>query len=350
MAEETRMIRHEPDQEMEALKAEIHQTRIAMGETIAALQERLDPTRLREQARESVRDATIGRVEKMARNVGDRAGETGRSVVDVVRENPLPLAMIGVGAGWFFMNRRRSHERELRSVSYRRFTEERAPIGYEAGTVPGYTGAYTSAEFRRGTSHREMGEGEGLRERAREHAGHMTDRARDTMHNVEDRARVAKDNIGDRVSDVAETLQEKAGNLREMAEERTRDIRYSAEQSMHRAEQRYQETPWMGGMFALALGAAAGLVLPTTRREEELMGARRDELLDRAREFGRDKLEQARTVAEEVASDARSSAREHWREEGGVLGSPHHGGEGSHRGESSHRGEGTSEGTGTTFR
>lgn len=334
MAEETRMIRHEPDQDMEALKAEIHQTRVAMGETIAALQERLDPTRLKDQARESVRDATIGRVEKMARTVGDRAGDTGRSVVDVVRDNPLPLAMIGVGAGWLFMNRRKDHEREsyrrefTRDTGYRGYTErgiERAPIGYEAGTLPGtYEGSYTSHEYRRGgqmpgtTGY----EGEaGLRDRAREKASHVTERARDTMHGVEDKARSTAGNVASRVSDVTDTVQEKASHLAHMAEERTRDLRSSAENTMHRAEQKYQETPWMGGMFALALGAAAGLVLPSTRREQEMLGSHRDELMDRAREMGREKFEQARTVAGEVAADARESAREHSREEGLIGGS-----------------------------
>jgi len=347
MAEETRMIRHEPDQEMEALKAEIHQTRVAMGETIAALQERLDPTRLKDQATESVREATIGRVEKMARNVGDRAGDAGRSVVDVVRENPLPLAMIGVGAGWLFMNRKRHehHGRELHGHRYyqedRYYTGERPPIGYEAGTVPGYTGAYTSREFSRGVSYPGEStsgyeEEAGMRDRAREKASHMGERARDTMHGVQDKARSTADNLGSRMSDVADTVQEKASNIAHMAEERTRDIRYSAEHQMHRAEQKYQETPWMGGMFALALGAAAGFVLPSTRREQEMLGSRREELMDRAREFGHDKIDQVKNVASEVASDARESAREHWRDEGGMMGSSHH--EGSRMGSSQHEG------------
>jgi ElaB/YqjD/DUF883 family membrane-anchored ribosome-binding protein len=336
MAEETRMNRHEPDREVEALKAEIQETRVAMGQTISAIQERLDPSRLRDQARESVREATIGKVEKMARNVGDRAGDTGRSVFEVVRDNPLPLAMIGVGAGWLFMNRRRNHVHELpRRTGYRTGYEtgafERPPIGYEAGTVPGtYAGAYTGEYARgieeRGIRGREEGAEGHFADRARERASHISDRARDTMHNVEDRARSAADDVTSRVSHMTDTVQDKASHIAHMAEERTRDFRMSAERTMQRAEMKYQETPWMGGVFALALGAAAGLVLPSTRREQELLGSRRDELVDRAREMGHEKMEQARTVASEVASDTRESIREHSREEGLV------GGHGTHTG------------------
>lgn len=46
------------------IRAEIQQTRAEMSETIDAIQEKLSPQRVMEQARETVRDATVGRIER----------------------------------------------------------------------------------------------------------------------------------------------------------------------------------------------------------------------------------------------------------------------------------------------
>src|SRR5690606_29017492 len=76
--------------------------------------------------------------------------------------------------------------------------------------------------------------------------------------------------------------------------------------------------------LALALGAATGMLIPISDRESEMMGSRRDELMSRAREMGRERLDQARHVVEEVASDTKEfvqrSVKEHAREEG-MMGS-----------------------------
>src|SRR5689334_13273089 len=90
-----------------AIRADIESTRARMGETLEALGTRLNPDRLKQQAKDTVREATIGRVETMARNTVDRATSAGRSAATVVRENPIPVAMIVAGIGWLAMRGRR---------------------------------------------------------------------------------------------------------------------------------------------------------------------------------------------------------------------------------------------------
>jgi anti-sigma factor RsiW len=68
------------DDEVEATRARIEQTRAEMSETVDELQERLDPNRLKEQARTRASDT--------ARNAGSQALET-------LRQNPVPVAIIG---------------------------------------------------------------------------------------------------------------------------------------------------------------------------------------------------------------------------------------------------------------
>ena len=88
------------------IRAEIHETRERMGETIEEIGERLNPNRLKEQVKENIRDATIGRVETMAQSAVDRVSETRRTFTNTIRENPIPAALVGVGLGWLIWNGR----------------------------------------------------------------------------------------------------------------------------------------------------------------------------------------------------------------------------------------------------
>src|SRR5688572_17165256 len=100
------------------LRADIRETRERMSETLDELSERLHPTRLKNQVKENIREATVGRVENMARNARDRVNETGHGIVDKIRENPIPAAMVGIGLGWLLFGGRRRDERTTWERSY----------------------------------------------------------------------------------------------------------------------------------------------------------------------------------------------------------------------------------------
>jgi hypothetical protein len=111
------------DANAEQLRAEIEDTRAEMSQTINEIQERLSPDNLMQQAKETVREATIGKVEKVMDRVGEtiseatepalemmgRAGttirETGMSVASGMRRNPIPVALIGLGLGMLMVRR-----------------------------------------------------------------------------------------------------------------------------------------------------------------------------------------------------------------------------------------------------
>ena len=66
--------------EVEATRAQIELTRVEMSETVDDLQDRLDPETLKEQARTRATDA--------ARNAGSQ-------LVETLKQNPMPVAIIG---------------------------------------------------------------------------------------------------------------------------------------------------------------------------------------------------------------------------------------------------------------
>ena len=73
----------------------------------------------------------------------------------------------------------------------------------------------------------------------------------------------------------------------------------------------WNESPLLIGAAAAVLGAIAGLAVPETERENELMGETRDSMLDTVQETVRDKVtevQQAATNAASLVQDAAKSA------------------------------------------
>src|SRR5687767_8198844 len=105
------------DQRSDQLKADIEDTRAEMGQTLNEIQERLSPEHLMDQVKETVREATIGKVERVMEKVnekisnvtepamdmmgraGEKLKETGSAVGNVVYRNPVPFALMGLGLG-----------------------------------------------------------------------------------------------------------------------------------------------------------------------------------------------------------------------------------------------------------
>jgi hypothetical protein len=73
-------------------------------------------------------------------------------------------------------------------------------------------------------------------------------------------------------------------------------------------EHMLHEQPLVLGALGMALGAALAAGLPSTRREDELMGRTRDELMNRAREKGREQMDKVGRVTESAQEAARHEA------------------------------------------
>ena len=273
--------RDEEGDEAARLRAEIEQTRAGMGETIDEIQQRLSPENIKEQvmeqvgeavqsAKDSVREATIGRVEKVMENVGEsmgRAGtaitETGSSIVDTIRQNPLPAALIGLGVGMLFMNRNRGR------ADYPRASYSGEGSGY--GTGPGEYDYNASAASRYV---------------ARSQARPVTERAGEV--------------IGGAVSGVRETAASAVSQTREQVSRLGDQVQHGARRAGDQFQTQLRENPLAVGAVALALGAAVGLAVPSTRVENEYMGEARDTLVDKAQDAARGAMEKVQQVAQDA--------------------------------------------------
>jgi hypothetical protein len=72
-----------------------------------------------------------------------------------------------------------------------------------------------------------------------------------------------------------------------------------------------QQNPLGLALGAVAVGFVAGMLIPSTRVEDERLGPVADKVKDQARETGQEALDRGKAVAQEVAQTAQQSAQEH---------------------------------------
>jgi len=304
--------------EVAGMQAEIDQTRTEISDDLRTLGEKLNPERLKQEAKEVMQEAkgvavdTLHEAKNVAtstfREVKDNAMDTVHEKVDDIRtsvrraelqtrdflsENAVPLALIGIGAAWFMAKRR------SRSRAY-----------YE-----GYGQAYSSAERPRGSdSWTTTGGGRDITERARQ----MKDRVGERVRGVAEGAEGRFDEVKGRVRDFAEreadqmrSLVQGAGQRVSESAEQARDfVGRELRQARDFSQRVSDENPLAIGMAAVGAGIAVGLLLPQTRPERELLGQRRDELVDDAKQAFSEMTQTARDTARDVKS-ALSGSTQH---------------------------------------
>lgn len=216
----------------DAIRHDIEQTRAQMSGTIDEIQERLNPKRLMDEAKETVREATVGKVTGMMNNATRSAG----SMVDRIKENPVSAAMIGAGAWWLLTKLPGNGRSSSYARDYGNYSSGRGQSSY--GGDSGWSG------------------------RTGESGG------------IGDMARNATEMVGDYTSRGREQVNEMANDT-------------------ERAFNRWmRENPLAVGAAAVAVGAMIGTAIPETRRERELIGDTRDRLVDAAKDLATQKVEQ----------------------------------------------------------
>lgn len=89
-----------PSQE---IRASIEETRERISHDLDEIGERLNPHNVKEDIKEGIREATIGRVEDMAREAGQRLNQASSGLVQTIKDNPVPAVIAGVGIAWLFL-------------------------------------------------------------------------------------------------------------------------------------------------------------------------------------------------------------------------------------------------------
>ena len=268
----TSSVADDHDENTEELRAEIEDTRADMTQTINEIQERLSPENLMGQVKETVRDATIGKVERVVGQVGEtlsgvtepalemagRAGnaikEVGTTVADKFYKNPIPITLIGLGVGMLVM--RNWGGRSYDSSTSSRKSLQGSSSDYEMGDV---------GRMPRTQTYRGSGES--------------------TLNQVKETA-----------SDLASRSTEALSNIGTKAKNSATAVTSRFERMMH-------ENPLAVGAVAIAASTAIGLVLPSTRLENEYIGETGERLVERVEDVARDALGRVEGAAKQMTSE-----------------------------------------------
>lgn len=255
------------DENTEQLRSDIEGTRAEMSQTINEIQERLSPEHLMGQVKETVREATIGKVERVMEQVGgtiaevtepareamSRAGtaikETGMSVGNSMWRNPIPVALIGLGLGWLMVRRYGGNGGDYETPGTRPRTR------LNISTDPREYGATTGS----------------------------LDQVKETASQLANRSTTALSDLGTKAKDGASAIGTRFGQV-------------------------LRDNPLAVGAVAVAAGTAVGLALPSTRIESEYIGEASEKLVDKAQEVARGAIDKVQSVAQQMAPEKPASA------------------------------------------
>ena len=276
----------------EAIRSDIDRTRANMDETFAALDAKLTPTQLLLEGWNLFRGGSTAGASKLWR---------------VAKEHPMPAAVIGLGLGWLLVESSRNEE-ERRGF--------RGDYGYGRSTYGGsygYTGStgYATGGYA-GTSGY-TGAGYDYDEESGGRLSAVKEKVKDVAESAKDAVSEAGHKVGDKVGDAAGWTKEHALDLGHRTKDQAYALRGKAKTQVRRARvgfwQTMEENPLMVGAATLALGVIAGLAIPSTRKEDELMGETRDRLVDEVKEAGQQVMEKGKHVAEAVVDKVKDEAQ-----------------------------------------
>lgn len=268
----------------------------------------------------------------------EHGGDIGASVSRAVKDNPMALALTGVGLAWLIFGdtsgkakqsghgrgydatdgmRRRGAGRPLTSGPYDRHDTMQDASG--TGNIPMWVRDVDQPQDATDTRHA-GNDHDGLGARASEAAGSVRDGAAHAVDATHDRG----SSLWDRLAEGTEQLSEEGRDRVIAARERVHHARGvamdRARKGQDSAADMFDEQPLIAGMLALAVGAAIAAALPRTAYEDDRIGAQSDELFHEAeRIFAEERekigavigaaMDEARDIASETGSSVQDAAQ-----------------------------------------
>jgi ElaB/YqjD/DUF883 family membrane-anchored ribosome-binding protein len=215
-------------------------------------------------------------------------------IVETVRRNPLPFALIGLGVGMLALQSRRRTTTRLSSPSY--------SYDYDAGNYN--EGDY---DYDGDTGHR-TGRGGSTRSTLKSATRTVGGAASTAVGGVSTAASTAYSGV----STAASTAYQGLASAADSAYDGIGTVGTQARQIAGTAQDQYEyyleENPLAVGAVALAVGAAVGFMIPATQTEGELMGEYRDSLVEKAGDVARGALDKVQQVAGEVSRTVQEQA------------------------------------------
>jgi len=264
------------------IERDIDHTRVELALTLDALERRLKARHLVEKGFDMLKE-TFGNNDAWNRSV------------DIIRANPVPVALIGLGAAWLVASQTNVVDRVVQDerveAARRRVTDMASDVGARAGELAsdvasrvGLGGSNSSGEQPLGRTGNSMVDQSGRAE-SDGWVHQVADMAQGALRTARDSGEAMLSRAGLYANDGAGRVADQLGDT-------------------------FQRHPLVIGSIGIMAGALIAALLPATRVEDEWFGDTRDALWNKAQEAGEQAFSQVREAATRAVDAATDAATE----------------------------------------
>ncbi len=247
---------HRDNKSSQDYEKDIEQTREEIDETLSSLENKLSPQQIWNRA-----------VDDWSGGVKDFSGNFGRTL----RDNPIPAVLMGVSLLWLMADpggEKRPYTRSSSSSSEESFGDK-----------------YHTMKSAASQKMKDAG-----------------DFVQDSYADMKDTVGGAIDSARDKVSGASDTMSERYDNLQAKSSYRKKQVRSQASSLI--------SNPWFLAGAGLLLGSIAAMSVPVSAKEDQLMREKGEDLIERAKEAGRETYAQGKEVASSAAAAAAQTAQD----------------------------------------
>ncbi len=152
----------------------------------------------------------------------------------------------------------------------------------------------------------------------------VKERAKESLQDKRDSAKEsvmgATQAVKDKLVGAKDSVSDTAGSATSRVGDATPD-REQVKRQARQAKGLAQENPLGLAVGAAAVGFVAGMMIPSTRIEDEKIGPMADQVKDQVKETGQEALDRGKQVAQDVAQTAQETAKESGQQQAQELAS-----------------------------
>ena len=244
------------------VEEEVVAQRDQLDRTVEALKDKMTPGQLFDEATHAM---------------GGAGQQVLAKFVEQAKENPMPLAVMGLGLAWLMSSSPRPSSRAAYGVAAATYQEADGPgnLGDGKGGAAVGDAVHSIAEKASGLVSA---------------AGHL---AAGAGHRASDMTGTAGHALSDAAASVGRVGQSAASDLNTALHGATERANSMTGQTQRQVLDLFQREPLIIGALGLFVGVALGAALPATSVEDEMLGPMHDRILDKGKDIASQALAQA---------------------------------------------------------
>jgi hypothetical protein len=287
------MREHHRSDDPDVIERDLRETRARVDRTIDQIQDRLSPGQLLDEGLRYFRNGP-----------NDYLATFGSNLSHSVRDNPLPVAMIGLGFAWLALGQRNGTH-TAHDGSYRRsWTTESGTSMSESSAAR----ARAAAERLKRNADETEEAFEHRRQQAMAKILEVKESASESADDLKKRVAAAMDEASARWEEMKDSVRRRSHDMRDSASHGLAQARdavsgswSSAGRVSDSAVEIFERQPLLAAAAGVTVGALLGSLFPNTERENEALGPHREELKRRTEALGKEAMHTAKEAGRAAA-------------------------------------------------